>query len=634
MLPPLWVTDVLDADPRPAIRHRHELLTLAGGNVVYCSHAGLTVAVNAATGKLAWAFRNPPADRPPVVPFRDLCPAVYADGRVFVAPADGDGVFALDADTGRKLWATVAPVYPEQLLGVARGRLVVTTHATRISAAVVAQGGVRGYDAATGVDKPPLGWQNHDDPILNGYGRGVAADNLVFWPTPAGTMMLDPATGRRARPTNTRLPGNVAVADGFLVVATATELWWYRFDGDVMEPPPPPPPVVGVKDPPPFDPKPRVTVAAPGFTLPAPTVEKKAVELPPLARPLVPLQPERDRPVLLCDGQTLFAHSPDDGKTLWQTKLGVSTPLERVAFTPGRLFAWGRTAVVAAELVAGTIAWEFRPAEGELSAVTFLGNRLVAKLGERGIIALDLNTGKVAWVRSAADENALYPYSIDAAPKFGPHLAAVGERLFVQREGECWALDMATGVRRERFDTTVQEWTSPPAVQDGRPLVPTPQGLAEWTDPVAVEVFDAGREASRTGAPTAARAFDQTLLAVVPRNIGDELHLLGGGRNPTPKLLPPGVALPFADADDDRLFVPADGKLFGLNKATLRESWRLTLPDVGAVAWRVIAGRTTLIVCPTEAVPAERWDAAEEGTKLATRPTALRLIGTTLGAVE
>ena len=57
------------------------------------------------TGKPAWGVPLPEAARPPTGPtVRDLSPPLAADGRVFVAPADADRVFALDAETGRLLW--------------------------------------------------------------------------------------------------------------------------------------------------------------------------------------------------------------------------------------------------------------------------------------------------------------------------------------------------------------------------------------------------------------------------------------------------------------------------------------------------------------------------------------------------
>src|SRR5262249_41311219 len=82
----LWRREVCDTKTAPVHsleerRLRHYLLTLAGGNVVYCSHSGAIVAVDAASGKRAWAVRYPSrgletedGDPSP----RDLAPCVYA----------------------------------------------------------------------------------------------------------------------------------------------------------------------------------------------------------------------------------------------------------------------------------------------------------------------------------------------------------------------------------------------------------------------------------------------------------------------------------------------------------------------------------------------------------------------------
>ncbi len=644
---PLWVANVFDTDPRPANapRHRHEVLTLAGGNVVWCSHAGVTVAVSAATGKPAWAFRNPPAARPPVSAVRDLCPPVYHDGRVFIAPSDGDAVYALDAVSGRRLWSTPTPIYIDQLLGVSRGKLIVTTRVTRTGPQSVQSGGVRGYDVATGLDKGPTGWQNHEDAQLSGLGRGVVADNLIFWPTPAGTKVLDPNTGRQARYTNTRLPGNVAVADGFIVVATATEVWWYQFDGDSMVIPPRSGyPLMGAKDPPAFDPKTTVDTADRGFdpttapSLPAPADVRKTATLP-LAKPLLPINPTRDAPLVLCDGKALFAHDADTGNQLWETKLGTPTVFDRVAFTTtGRVLALGDGGVTCADAKSGKMTWEYRLPEADptprLSAFAFTGNRLVAKVADHGLIALDLGTGKVAWTRSAADETETHPYGTITGPKFGPHIGALGDRVFVQREGKCWELNAASGERRGEFATTLPDWTAPPVVMDGGMTVPSADGgLTEVRPRGTASVFQPGGEASLSGTPPSARVFGRSAFAVASRSIGNDLHRLDL-RNVRPPRLPSGVELANAAADDERVYLPGDGKVFAITRETLKEMWRSTLPELGdGVRWKVTAGRTTLIVYPTEAVREESWGELS-ARSVASHPTALRLLGTAGGLFD
>ena len=200
-------------------RQRPEPLTLAGSNLVFCSHTGVVVAVDVRTGKPAWAFRYPKSARPTVSASpRDLCPPLADAGRVFVAPADADRVYAVDADTGRELWAA-GPTQVEQLLGVVRGRLICTvTEPTR---------GVRGLSVATGSHREPEGWACHDDPGLRSFGRGLVTGDKLLWPTPAGVFFLNPTDGTRLPAFLPHPHGNLAFADGILLVATPTELWGY-----------------------------------------------------------------------------------------------------------------------------------------------------------------------------------------------------------------------------------------------------------------------------------------------------------------------------------------------------------------------------------------------------------------------
>src|SRR5207253_11090683 len=95
--------------------------------VISCTHSGAVVALDAATGKRAWAVRYPTTTAKPfdgTLP-RDLCPCLFSRGRVFAAPADADRIFCLDALTGEKIWES-SPNHVVQLLGVSRGKLFVT----------------------------------------------------------------------------------------------------------------------------------------------------------------------------------------------------------------------------------------------------------------------------------------------------------------------------------------------------------------------------------------------------------------------------------------------------------------------------------------------------------------------------
>jgi outer membrane protein assembly factor BamB len=208
-------------------RHRHHLLTLTGRYVVYATHAGAVVAVDAQSGKIAWAVRYPsrgPRTRDNTPSPRDLCPAVACAGRVLVAPADAARLYCFDGFTGRNLWEREA-VEVVHLLGVAHGRAVFTTPT-----------GLRAVGVEDGADM--CGWCQPAAGSLGGNGRGLLAGSWVFWPTQDGKMpfrALNLLGGGQSKGIDVYdpgqlwhlSPGNLAFGHGCLVVATAEELLGY-----------------------------------------------------------------------------------------------------------------------------------------------------------------------------------------------------------------------------------------------------------------------------------------------------------------------------------------------------------------------------------------------------------------------
>ena len=152
-------------------RYRHHMLTLAGPYLVYCSHSGAVAALDAVTGKPAWAVRYPSrgdktADGDPSP--RDLAPCLFAGGRLYAAPADYDRLLCLDPATGETLWER-GPIEVVQLLGVGENRLIFTTPT-----------GLRAVGADDGVDA----WALPDGGGgLPPAGRGLLIGDLVLWPT-------------------------------------------------------------------------------------------------------------------------------------------------------------------------------------------------------------------------------------------------------------------------------------------------------------------------------------------------------------------------------------------------------------------------------------------------------------------
>ena len=232
--PLLWRTDVCEtrellpagAGKEPErLRFRHHLLTLAGTRIAYCSHSGAVVAVDARTGNREWAVKYPrrdvsePEDDPML---RDLAPCLFADGRLYVAPADSERMYCLDPMNGATLWQRER-LDAVHMLGVGHGRLIFTTWRNPRQGKLHA-GGLRAVGAEDGSDAS--GWLLPDDGGgLAPFGRGLLVGDLVLWPTarkPYGVFAVRQSDGQQ--PDNPallhRIPsGNLVYAKGCLLVA-------------------------------------------------------------------------------------------------------------------------------------------------------------------------------------------------------------------------------------------------------------------------------------------------------------------------------------------------------------------------------------------------------------------------------
>lgn len=237
---PAWTTELCDST-QPVSgdgRTRQEILTLSGRHLIFCSNTGAVVALDAATGQRAWGFRYPRARKPN--PSADPAPAVAFGGRVFVAPADGERVYCLDAVTGQPVWES-GPTEGARIIGVARGRLVVSTAGPVRS--------LRGLSLDTGSYRREDGGWIQDRTTLP-YGQGLVTDDVILWPSRAGLTFVDPETGLPTPGTPNPLPppaprsgaleffGNVAYADGVLVVVTHAQVWGYRSESRKIVPRP------------------------------------------------------------------------------------------------------------------------------------------------------------------------------------------------------------------------------------------------------------------------------------------------------------------------------------------------------------------------------------------------------------
>lgn len=196
----------------------HRLLTLDGPTIYFQTNLGAVAALDAETGAVRWVATYPRLERGGAGQDCDLNPAVVHDGLVIVAPSDAASIFAFDARGGRLVWKT-DPV-PEEVklahvLGVARGRLIATGDRVLI------------FDAENG--KLLHTWPDSGQGFES-FGRGLLAGDKIYWPTRGEIHVLDQATGLRSDPpiklqeAYQTTGGNLAVGDGYLIVAQADQL--------------------------------------------------------------------------------------------------------------------------------------------------------------------------------------------------------------------------------------------------------------------------------------------------------------------------------------------------------------------------------------------------------------------------
>ena len=172
-------------------------------------------------GAIRWVATYPRQDRADGAPGRDrdLNPAVVHDGLVIVAPDDASPIYAFDAgDRPARLEDRPAP-RGGQARPPARRRQGAPGRHRRPGPPV------RRQDRQARPRPGPTAATAYE-----GYGRGLLAGDKIYWPTRTEIHVLDQATGLPAEPpiklqeTFQTTGGNLAVGDGYLIVAQADAL--------------------------------------------------------------------------------------------------------------------------------------------------------------------------------------------------------------------------------------------------------------------------------------------------------------------------------------------------------------------------------------------------------------------------
>jgi outer membrane protein assembly factor BamB len=223
----------------------HNLLTLDQGRLFYNSNMGVVAALRASGGDIEWlstyprvSLQDDDPDRNDQYRFRDLTPCLVCGDFVFVAPMDCDRIFALDATTGHPLWMTERERAADaiHLLGVGADTLLVSGNylywLDRYTGRLVGQ-----------YPLPRKAAPGHARPNPRGFGRGLLAGSHVYWPTREAIFVFERQMVRSQRgrePVLVReIPlvprgatgGNLVIADGVLLVATADRLYAFNETG-------------------------------------------------------------------------------------------------------------------------------------------------------------------------------------------------------------------------------------------------------------------------------------------------------------------------------------------------------------------------------------------------------------------
>lgn len=197
----------------------HNLLTLERDALYFNTNLGTVASLETKDGRIRWITqyrRNTHSDlsRPAAQFYRDLTPAVFANGRVYVAPSDSPSILALEAATGQIIWETHHAEDAVHLLGVGGGRLVAS--GDRLWWIDVESGQVVGR------------WP--DGPSPRGFGRGLLAGDQVLFPTREEIFVFDQRTGKPAPAISLAAQfegvngGNLLWANDYLLLTTANRL--------------------------------------------------------------------------------------------------------------------------------------------------------------------------------------------------------------------------------------------------------------------------------------------------------------------------------------------------------------------------------------------------------------------------
>ena len=217
-----WHTEVSISpwSPLPTGRTRLELLTWADDRIIFNTNSGAIVALDAYTGRRLWACVYPRGQGSISQDTQaQPAPALYEDGRVYVAPVDSDGIFVLDVHNGRLLWQ-LRGLEGVMLHAVTDQHLLATVRRPQpaVLAVHVQTGSTRRFEGGWFVLLRDTSWEAM---------YGLATRRNFLYPARGGMLVLHQHDGTPAYdPHSNQLPpANYLMMEDILIGVTPQHLW-------------------------------------------------------------------------------------------------------------------------------------------------------------------------------------------------------------------------------------------------------------------------------------------------------------------------------------------------------------------------------------------------------------------------
>lgn len=395
----------------------HLLLTLGGNSLFLSTDVGAIAALDCDDGAPQWiltyeskliAWEKAAAGGPS----DGLTPCVYHRGTLFAAPADSDKLMAIDAATGLVKWSQPVTGSIQHLLGVGGGHLIATGD------------DLWGFEVYSGKR-----WHiGGPDPEGRGYGRGILAGDVVYWPTREEILTVDQRTGTIVRrillhTVHGQSGGNLVLAPRHLLIAQPDRL--VAFGDAAQRADPPANKVVNLPDV--FEFFHRDQVATNSIRLVsteegdsnanhavAATVEQEPTRIAPPKLPWsiqwgVPLGDGESAIVpeglaadcVLKSGRYLECVDRRHGKVRWKSNIGA--PLRWSASIGQQLLMADQNSLRAVDPDTGQARWEryFDPIEGDSQSGSVLPavaeNVVIIRSASDSLIAVDQHSGETVW---------------------------------------------------------------------------------------------------------------------------------------------------------------------------------------------------------------------------------------------